>query len=132
MPKQAAKRRPVPSAREGRAPAKPAAARASFSVGTELASDYIVLHRDGLPEPKGPAEPIGSGGASVVFRCEYRDLPHRAVKVLAPSQELLQRVSWERFEDTFTREIRMLTRITHTRIAKILDYGVYEADGERH
>ncbi len=102
-----------------------------FDVGTKLATDYVIVHKDGFPEPKGPADPIGSGGASVVFRCEYRDLPHRAVKVLAPSRELLDRVGWDRFEETFTREIRMLTRITHTRIAKILDYGVYEADGTR-
>lgn len=97
--------------------------RVNLDVGHEIAPGYEIVHSDGTRLPIGPARPIADGGAGVVFRAAYRDLPHRAVKVLAPREDLLARVGWEKFEESFTREIRTLARVTHTRVAKILDYG---------
>jgi hypothetical protein len=109
MAKPQAKKPAASSARRrSSAPPKTTAARVSLNVGTRFGPGYEVVHKDGLPEPAGAAQPIGEGGASVVFRCRYRDLPSRAVKILAPTEELLEKVGWDRFEETFTREIRTL------------------------
>ncbi|HWD24285.1 MAG TPA: protein kinase, partial [Acidimicrobiales bacterium] len=107
---------------DGDPPGQPSP-RVSLDVGHEIAPGYEIVHSDGSRDPSGRARPIADGGAGVVFRAAYRDLPHRAVKVLAPREDLLDRVGWEKFEESFTREIRTLARVTHTRVAKILDYG---------
>ena len=106
--------------------------RVTLEVGQEFAPGYRILNRDGSPGPAGPALHIAAGGAGVVFRAAYHELPNRAIKVLAPRQDLLDRVGWDKFEETFTREIRMLARVTHTHVAKILDYGQLEYDGRPH
>jgi hypothetical protein len=85
-------------------PAAPAAAptqtppRVALDVGQDFATGYRILNADGSSGPAGPATHIASGGAGVVFRAAYHELPHRAIKVLAPRPDLLERVGWDKFE----------------------------------
>jgi serine/threonine protein kinase len=94
-----------------------------FDVGETLGdSDYQLVHKDGSSDP-GKAKNIDAGGAGVVYRTLYKGLMPRAVKLLAPRPDLLEKLDRKAFERTFESEIATLARVTHTRIAKIVDYG---------
>jgi HD superfamily phosphohydrolase len=86
--------------------------------------NYTVLHADGNVGPAGPARAVASGGSGLVFRVQFKELGTRALKILAPREELLAEQSRTRFVETFQREIYTLSQITHTRLAKIMDAGV--------
>lgn len=84
---------------------------------------YEFVHSDGNVEPRDmPAEPIASGGAGQVFRATNDLGLNYAVKVLNPASDLLKDGSGP-FHETFDREIKLLAKITHTRLAKIIDVG---------
>jgi HD superfamily phosphohydrolase len=102
-----------------------------FEVGEMLGdSDYQLINKDGSTTA-GRAKHVDAGGAGVVYRTLYKGLMPRAVKLLAPRPDLLERLDRDAFERTFTSEIAMLARVTHTRIAKIVDYGELTISPER-
>jgi len=84
-------------------------------------SRYELIHKDGNVEPRGePAVAVASGGAGQVFRATNELGLSYAIKILNPSKALMKDGSGV-FHDTFDREIKLLARITHTRLAKIID-----------
>jgi HD superfamily phosphohydrolase len=95
-----------------------------FTAGQPLpgANDYVILGKDGNVGG-APAEPVGCGGAGVVFRSQYKGLLERAIKFLAPRDDLVPDVDSDNFRGTFDSEISILAAVTHTRIAKITDFG---------
>lgn len=104
----------------------------SIDAGSTFPStEYLILHRSGELVPAGPAEPIASGGAGVVYRGQaattHIDV---AIKLLSPRKDLIEYVDSDAFRGTFAREITILAGITHTRIAKILDGGTSPLNGE--
>jgi HD superfamily phosphohydrolase len=95
-----------------------------FDVGEMLGdSEYQVIHAEGASVPEGRARHVDAGGAGVVYRTLYKGLMPRAVKLLAPRPDLLLKIERGAFEETFEAEIALLARVTHTRLAKIVDYG---------
>src|SRR5262245_59109259 len=83
--------------------------------------DYVIVHAD-LAADEGPARAVATGGAGVVYRAVFKGRMERAVKILAPvGSEGGGTVS--AFERTFRNEIAVLSEITHTRVAKIMDFG---------
>jgi HD superfamily phosphohydrolase len=88
--------------------------------------DYVVVHRD-LGIDEGRARWVACGGAGVVYRTAYKQRMERAVKILAP-EDASDGATASAYERTFRNEIAVLSQITHTRVAKIMDFGplVYE------
>ena len=105
----------------------------ALRVGDRLGdSDYVVVDPDGSMLRRGEqVESLGHGGASIVVRAFYKDTMTRAVKLLAPREDLLEGVDPQVFEASFEREVSLLSGITHTRISKITDQGSLVIDGER-
>jgi HD superfamily phosphohydrolase len=92
---------------------------------------YELTHKDGNVEPRDqPAVAVASGGAGQVFRATNELGLDYAIKILNPSKALIKDGSGV-FHDTFDREIKLLARITHTRLAKIIDADwLPDDDGE--
>ena len=89
--------------------------------------DYVIVHSD-LGTDAGRARWVACGGAGVVYRAAYKRRMARAVKILAPEgSEAGATVS--AYERTFRTEITVLSEITHTRIAKIMDFGELTYEG---
>ncbi|HWM54431.1 MAG TPA: protein kinase [Solirubrobacterales bacterium] len=99
--------------------------------GQELdAETYELVRMDGNVERRGePAESI-DGGAGQVFRATNKLGLSFAIKVLNPAEGLIADDSGV-FHETFQREIKLLARITHTRLAKIIDVGIVSDDDDR-
>ena len=89
----------------------------SFS---RLARDLLEMARHQLGDRYRIEEEIGRGGAARVFRARDRGNTMVALKILRP--ELLASLTAQRF----LREISVLKKLEHPRIAPLLDYG--EAD----
>jgi len=102
----------------------------AFDVGDPLfpGSEYTIV--DSKDRTSGKAAPIASGGAGQVYKAAFKGMD-RAIKVLAP-EELPpiaedsegSRSAWQKFTETFDHEVKILMQITHTNVAKILDYGI--------
>ncbi|HUU27831.1 MAG TPA: protein kinase [archaeon] len=98
-----------------------------FKPGDKISieSQYEILDRDGEGKsgPSGVARPIDSGDVGIIYRACFKNM-ERAIKILSPKEELIeQKELWEHFDHTFTREILFLSKITHTNLSKIMDYG---------
>lgn len=110
--------------------------KSDLVIGESLpGSDYIVCDREGQPRDDRIARPIADGGAGIVYRVEYKGMP-RALKLLAPrdfrnsgEMSTVDSDHWQKYLETFKHEIRLLTTITHTNIAKILDHGEVQLPG---
>jgi HD superfamily phosphohydrolase/tRNA A-37 threonylcarbamoyl transferase component Bud32 len=78
------------------------------------------------------ARPIGQGAVGVVYRARYKNRLDRAIKFLAPDVKGDQQahLSLPRLQEKFTAEITLLSKITHTNICKIVDFGTYSPDSE--
>jgi uncharacterized protein len=104
----------------------------SYEVGSaEPTEDYRIVHPDGSVDPEGPAETLGDGGAGTVFRATYKELMHRAIKVLDPHYETSASDALVKMKNTFRLEVALLSRLTHRHIAKITDLGLDLADGSQ-
>ena len=102
-----------------------------FSDGDEM-NGYKIVSRDGLIEVGRVASPINRGGAGVVYRACFKDSMERAIKMLSPRDEWVSRdTGFREFEKTFDSEIALLSRVTHTYIAKIMDYGEWRPKGSK-
>ena len=93
-----------------------------FEANTPLPGndDYLILHSDGGADV-GRARWVACGSAGVVYRTAYKQQMDRAVKILAPETSAEGTAS--AYERTFRNEIAVLAQITHTRVAKIMDFG---------
>lgn len=68
---------------------------------------------------------INRGGSGAVYRVTQIGIDvDRALKVLDPERELVDRIGKEAFRKTFQEEIKLLSEITHRNIVKILDAGL--------
>ena len=102
----------------------------SVIAGEELGNTgCIVLHANGEMEPATAATKVASGGAGVVYRAQSREGMEVAVKLLSPTRQLVEAVDSKVFQETFEREISILSRVTHTRVAKILFSGTVKLHG---
>jgi len=83
---------------------------------------YEIVNVDGRTNP--PITPLGAGMAGVVYRATFKQLG-RAIKILSPSRSPNDafQLPIPVLEDEFQREIRLLSQVTHTNIAKVVDYG---------
>ena len=105
----------------------------NLRIGTALSDDrYELVDPDGNVEPAGGSlTAVASGDAGQVFRATTELGLSYAIKILNPSRDLVEGGSGA-FHETFDREIRLLARITHTRLAKITDIGhVPDEEGTR-
>ena len=104
----------------------------ALDAGQELqGTGCTIWHPSGEVEPAGQAQPLASGGAGVVYRGVTREGMQVAIKLLSPTKELVEFIDTEVFRDTFAREIAILSRVTHTRVAKILFSGAATVGSER-
>jgi HD superfamily phosphohydrolase/tRNA A-37 threonylcarbamoyl transferase component Bud32 len=102
----------------------------TVTAGTKLdGTDCIVLHKSGELEPAEAALPVASGNAGVVYRAQWQHGIEVALKLLSPKREIVESVDTEAFRTTFEREIALLAKVTHTRVAKILFSGVAHPQG---
>lgn len=85
-----------------------------------MARDLLAMARQLIGDRYQIEEEIGRGGAARVFRARNREGNTVALKILRP--ELLASLTAQRF----LREISVLKKLDHPRIAALLDYG--EAD----
>lgn len=92
--------------------------------------DYVVVHKD-LGADVGRARWVASGGAGVVYRTAYKQRMERAVKILAP-EGADGGATVSAYERTFQNEIAVLSQITHTRVAKIMDFGTLTYADEKY
>jgi HD superfamily phosphohydrolase len=101
--------------------------------GHPLLDDYVLLNKDGSQRRHATgAVPLGSGGSSMVFRIRYKDTLDRALKILDPRRDLFQSFGLAPFLKTFNSEIQLLARITHTNIAKLVDWGTLTIAGDAY
>lgn len=91
--------------------------------------DYLILHSDKGADA-GPARWVACGSAGVVYRTSYKQQMDRAVKILAPETSADGTAS--AYERTFRNEIAVLAQITHTRVAKIMDFGALTYEGREY
>ena len=82
-----------------------------------MARDILPLVRQSLAGRYAVECEVGRGGAARVFRAQAPDGRVVALKVLHP--QLAASVS----ADRFLREIDVVSRLTHPRIARLLDFG---------
>ncbi|HAL27649.1 MAG TPA: hypothetical protein DCP25_13080 [Chloroflexi bacterium] len=97
-----------------------------FNPGDPLSegdSTYRITTRDGLLSGRGEAEPLGAGGSGVVYRARQKERMQRAIKLTCPRDELRERQDSDQFAATWEAEVAVLAEVTHTRIAKIIDWG---------
>jgi hypothetical protein len=82
-----------------------------FIPGAPLEDDspYVVVNKDGTSTGDA-AEPLGKGGAGIVYRAHYKLLMQRAIKFLAPRDDLRDSDATAQFERTFDAEISILAR----------------------
>jgi len=85
-------------------------------------SDYLVVDRTGKSRKDGIARHIKRGGAGVVYRVQFKGM-ERALKFLSPRDVQEQPRLFDQFKHTFETEIAILSKVTHTHIAKIVDFG---------
>lgn len=103
----------------------------SVSAGAELeGTDCVVLHADGNVEPATTAHAIATGGAGVVYRAHTKRGMDVAIKLLSPRTEIVAEIDSPAFQQTFDREIGILSGVTHTRVAKILFSGTTPLHGD--
>ncbi|HMJ03755.1 MAG TPA: hypothetical protein VK506_12490, partial [Conexibacter sp.] len=110
------------------------ALRVNLEVGQRLGEapyHYLVRSKQ-LTAQSGLADPLGAGGSSVVYRALFKDKMARAIKLLAPREDLRRGIEYRSFVDNFNNEKDLLSDITHTRVSKIHDYGEFEIDGETY
>ena len=100
-----------------------------FERNARFGSDpvYEIVDRSGRGSASIKA--LGSGLVGVVYRARFKKL-ERAIKFMSPSHSGSQpfQLPLGVLEDEFDREIALLSRVTHTNIAKIVDYGRAPAD----
>jgi HD superfamily phosphohydrolase/tRNA A-37 threonylcarbamoyl transferase component Bud32 len=102
----------------------------ALQAGSKLDDQFLILHKSGELEPEAPADPINDGGAGVVYLAQNSSGMELAVKLLSPEKKfVVQEADFDRFKRTFAREIRVLSGVTHTRIAKIISSGTAHVDG---
>lgn len=101
-----------------------------LQAGDRLAGQFLILHKSGELEPEQPADPINSGGAGVVYLAQNDAGMELALKLLSPERRLVGAGDIDGFKRTFQREIQFLSRITHTRIAKIISSGTAQIGGD--
>jgi len=111
-------------------------ATVTFNRGDPLqsGSQLLVAHRDGSIEPADRlAEPLGEGASGAVYRGIQDGILHRAVKILAPSEELLKHFTIPQLVEVFDKEKKKLAQLTHSHIAKLVSFGLHCAadDGEQ-
>ncbi|MEY2453551.1 MAG: uncharacterized protein QOD92_3125 [Acidimicrobiaceae bacterium] len=95
-----------------------------FRVGDAF-DDYVIQDRD--PGSGGTiARPLGSGGAGQVYRVLYKETLVRAAKFLQPAK--VGSGGEQAFVRTFAREKALLAHLTHTNMAKLLDFGAITQD----
>lgn len=97
-----------------------------FTVGEPLhkGSDLVILDAEDRDKPHGePAELINAGATGKVWLVKQAGVLERAVKVLSPEQELLQRDDWDYFVEVFEQEMLKLARLTHSNLAKLISFG---------
>ncbi len=88
----------------------------SLKILKELDDRYIVRDR------------IDAGKAGSVYRVSQVSLSlDRAMKILDPKK---QEIPHEEFERTFSKEIKLLTELTHRNVVKIMDAGKILYDGK--
>ena len=92
--------------------------------------EYLLVHND-LGADEGRARWVAAGGAGVVYRTAYKGQMERAVKILAPESSG-EGATVSAYERTFRNEIAVLSRITHTRVAKIMDFGQLKWDDHEY
>lgn len=76
-----------------------------------------------LQIPGEIAVPLGSGGSSVVYRALFKQSMRRALKLLSPEPRLLKGIGRAAFTVSFEAEQDLLSRLTHTRVSKLADFG---------
>jgi HD superfamily phosphohydrolase len=59
----------------------------------------------------------------VVYRARQKERMQRAIKLTCPRDELRERQDSDQFAATWEAEVAVLAEVTHTRIAKIIDWG---------
>ncbi|MCL0076855.1 protein kinase [Dehalococcoidia bacterium] len=92
-------------------------------------SDYVIVDRTGKPRKAGGARYINRGGAGVVYRARFKGM-ERALKFLSPRNIQQQPELFDRLKHTFETEITILSKVTHTHIAKIVDFGEVSRNGQ--
>jgi HD superfamily phosphohydrolase len=92
--------------------------------------EYLLIHDDRGADA-GRARWVACGGAGVVYRAVYKQRMDRAVKILAP-EGVEGGDTVTAYEKTFQNEIAFLSEITHTRVAKIMDFGTLEYRGNEY
>lgn len=104
-----------------------------FKVNDPLpgSKDYLIRDKNGVMV--GEAKPIDRGNAGVLYRASYKEMD-RAIKFLSPKSGGDQQAELEStiLERAFDREIRLLSRLTHTNIVKIVDLGKAEIAGRTY
>jgi HD superfamily phosphohydrolase len=93
---------------------------------------YVVQSKDPLTPVGQLARPLGTGGSSVVYRALFKGQMARAIKLLAPREDLRRGIAAEQFVANFEKEKNLLSEVTHTRISKIHDFGEFELAGQDH
>jgi HD superfamily phosphohydrolase len=73
------------------------------------------------------ARPLGSGATGVVVRAIEQNLMPRAVKILAPRADLNEKLGLEALLETFLAERMKLALLTHSHLAKLVNYGTIPA-----
>ena len=89
----------------------------------ERPGTYQLLNHDGTPPTQTLPLPLGQGGSSIVFRAHYQRRLLRAIKIMVPRDDLLRKLSSERFFESFDNELEALSRLTHEHLAKLTDFG---------
>lgn len=106
-----------------------------FKPGQRLTdnSPYEIIDREGgqKSDKDGFARAINEGGAGVVYRALYKNM-ERAIKILNPQDVGEQQDLWDLFRQTFDQEILLLSKLTHTYIAKLMDYGEALIEGKEY
>jgi len=109
------------------------AERITLTTGEELGEPpytYTIESAAELQMPGETAAPLGVGGAGVVFRALFKGSMPRAIKLLSPDPELLRGIDPEAFRVSFEAEEELLSRLTHTRVSKLADFGTLSLHGE--
>jgi uncharacterized protein len=89
----------------------------------------VVDGKTGETEPSNQAAtPLGEGATGIVVRAVDNGLMPRAVKILAPRPDLDERLGREALLQTFIEERKKLALLTHSHVAKLINYGTIPAN----
>jgi serine/threonine protein kinase len=104
-----------------------------FLPGEQFGTDpsYDIVNADG--RRLVPIKELGAGMAGLVYRAKFKNLD-RAIKIFSPSRSPSDAFQLQLpvLEEDFNREISLLSQVTHTNIAKIVDYGQAPVGGIAH